>query len=176
MQSEFVNLTTHTHQRAERENDAITMRLRAIRTEVTINGQDSRHGKRITRAAALVFFLVTFSKVKKLPSAGRNPASPRPRRARGGDGIPALSSAPRAAGRNPASPVPRGKPRRFRKRQSPPQAPTQGPAAGLICLPESIRDPFSSSSRPSERAFPKAARSRRALSSRGRSAGYTRAF
>jgi hypothetical protein len=107
MQSEFVNLTTHTHQRAERENDAITMRLRAIRTEVTINGQDSRHGKRITRAAALVFFLVTFSKVKKLPSAGRNPASPRPRRARGGDGIPALSSAPRAmAGRNPASPVP----------------------------------------------------------------------
>jgi hypothetical protein len=27
------------------------------------------------KAAALVFFLVTFSKVKKLPGAGRNPAS-----------------------------------------------------------------------------------------------------
>jgi hypothetical protein len=56
-----------------------TMRLRATRKAVTINGQGSRHGKRITRAAALVFFLVTFSKVKKPPGAGRNPASPVPR-------------------------------------------------------------------------------------------------
>ena len=57
------------------------MRLRAIRVAVTIKGQGSRHGKRITRAAALVFFLVPFSKVKKEPG--------------GGDGIPAPSSSPR---------------------------------------------------------------------------------
>jgi hypothetical protein len=44
--------------------------------EVTIKGQGSRHGKQITRAAALVFFLVTFSKVKKSPSEGWKPSNP----------------------------------------------------------------------------------------------------
>ena len=76
MLCKFVNLTSHTRQRAEREIGATAMRLRAIRTAVTIKGQGFRPGKRTTRAAALVFFLVTFSKVKKPPGAGRNPASP----------------------------------------------------------------------------------------------------
>jgi hypothetical protein len=80
MLCKFASLTNHTYQRAEREIDAATIRLRAIRTAVTINGQGFRHGKQITRAAALVFFLVTFSKVKKPPGAGRNPASPVPPR------------------------------------------------------------------------------------------------
>ena len=82
IRSEFVRLANYTRQRAERESGAATMRLRATRTAVTTNGQGCRHGKRITRAAALVFFLVTFSKVKKPPGAGRNPASFVPRRAR----------------------------------------------------------------------------------------------
>jgi hypothetical protein len=91
--------TNHTHQRAEREIGAATMRIRATRTAVTINGQGFRHGKQITRAAALVFFLVPFSKVKKEPG--------------GGDGIPALSS---PAGRNPASHVPPSWPTRSASR------------------------------------------------------------
>jgi hypothetical protein len=107
--------TCHASLSAERESGVITIRLRATRKAVTINGQGFRHGNRITRAAALVFFLVTFSKVKKLPGAGRNPASPVPRRAemehprpvppRGGDGIPAPPS-PAGRGQNPASPLP----------------------------------------------------------------------
>jgi hypothetical protein len=86
----------HTSLSVEREIDAITMRLRATRIAVTTNGQGSRHGKQITRAAALVFFLVTFSKVKKPPGAGRNPASPVP--PRGGGGIPAFSPVPPRGG------------------------------------------------------------------------------
>jgi hypothetical protein len=47
-----------------------------------LNGRGFRHGKQTTRAAALVFFLVTFSKMKKSPGAGTESPRLRPRRAR----------------------------------------------------------------------------------------------
>ena len=66
MRSRFVNLTTHTRQRAEREIDAITIRIRAIRTEIMINGQGFRPSKEITRNAVSGFLFGDFFKSEKV--------------------------------------------------------------------------------------------------------------
>jgi hypothetical protein len=65
MQSKFASLSNHTIQRAERENDAITMRLRATRTAATINGQDFRHGRESTGNAVSGFLFGDFFKSEK---------------------------------------------------------------------------------------------------------------
>jgi hypothetical protein len=73
--------TNYTRQRAEREIDATTMRLRATRTAVTINGQDFRHRKEITRNAVSGFLFSSFFKSEKgTRGRGRNPRALVPRR------------------------------------------------------------------------------------------------
>jgi hypothetical protein len=87
----FLYIFQITHINARSAESTLEQCVYERHEKAMLNGQGCRLGKQTTRAAALVFFLVPFSKVKKEPSegrrpsklspgAGRNPASPRPRR------------------------------------------------------------------------------------------------